>query len=220
MKTNKPKKYQYNCQLIDAWLTNQLPPEGGYYTGSSTYLQCDATHFWAGEDQAFLLALKHPDFALLLSPVADIPFTGAVCDASRMVAASYTETREIRFLVPPEKREKRYPLYNMEKRNPCGIPTLLVPRLCEEMASVSIESLLPAVYKYYDRAFKKHFAARERGAHVHLIGHYEEWGWSDPSHHEKAVALVKKSFNALNIPFKQEWSQMALMRTAKMRLAA
>lgn len=218
MKTNKPKKYQYNCQLIDAWLTNQLPPEGGYYKGSSTHLECDATHFWAGEDQAFLLALKHRYFALLLSPVADIPFTGAVCDASRMVAASYTQTRDIRFLVPPEKRQKSYQLYNMEKRNPCGIPTLFVPHLCEDMVSASIESLLPAVYKYYDRAFKKHFAAK-CGKSSHLLGYYD-WKWNDKDKHTKAIARVKQTFNALSIPFKPEWDQMALMRTAKMRLAA
>ena len=219
MKTNKPKKYQYNCQLIDAWLTNQLPPEGGYYKGSSTYLECDATHFWAGEDQAFLLALKHPDFALLLSPVADIPFTGAVCDASRMVAASYTQTRDIRFLLPPERRKNTYQLYNIEKRNPCGIPTLFVPHLCEDMVSESIESLLPAVYKYYDRSFRKHFAAQGRGAGHHLLGYYD-WKWNDKDKHTKAVARVKQTFNALSIPFKPEWDQMALMRTAKMRLAA
>jgi hypothetical protein len=219
MKTNKPKKYPYNCQLIDAWLTNQLPPEGGYYKGSSTHLECDATHFWAGEDQAFLLALKHPDFALLLSPVADIPFTGAVCDASRMVAASYTQTRDIRFLVPLERREKSHQLYNIEKRNPCGIPTLFVPHLCEGMVSASIESLLPAVYKYYDRAFKKHFAAKGRGAGHHLLGYYD-WNWNDKDKHTKAVARVKQTFNALSLPFKPEWDQMAFLRTAKMRLAA
>lgn len=220
MKTNKPKKYQYNCQLIDAWLTDQLPPEGGYYKGSSTHLECDATHFWAGEDQAFLLALKHRDFALLLSPVADIPFTGAVCDASRMVAASYTQTRDIRFLIPPEKRQS-YQMYNIEKRNPCGIPTLFVPHLCEDTASVSIESLLPAVYKYYDRAFKKHFAAKHNGNSSHLLGYYN-WNFRNTARdtHIEIVARVKQTFNALSIPFKPEWDQMALMRTAKMRLAA
>ena len=221
MKTNKPKKYQYNCQLIDAWLTNQLPPEGGYYKGSSTHLECDAAHFWAGEDQAFLLALKHPK-ALLLSPVADIPFTGAVCDASHMVAASFTESREIRFLLPKNERKQSqsWHMYRMEHRGPIGVPTLFVPRLCEDMANMFLEMLLPSVYNYYDRAFQKHFAARENGAHPHLLGYYAWDNYRDPNKHDKAVARVKKSFEALNIPFKEEWNQMALMRTAKKRLAA
>ena len=222
MKTNKPKKYQYNCQLIDAWLTNQLPPEGGYYKGSSTHLECDATHFWAGEDQAFLLALKHPDFALLLSPIADIPFTGAVAEASRMVAASFTEGRTIRFLLPKDQRknQRHYDMYEEEKKPALGIPTLIVPRLCEDMVAASIESLLPSVHNYYDRAFQKHFAARQHGACMHLLGYWSWLGYRNPHNHSHAVALVKKTFNALSIPFKPEWDQMALMRTAKMRLAA
>ena len=219
MKMNKPKKFQYNCQLIDAWLTNQLPPEGGYYKGSSTYLECDATNFWAGEDQAFLLALKHPK-ALLLSPVADIPFTGAVCDSSRMVAASYTESRKIRFLLPKSERKQHWQMYRTEERPPIGIPTLFVPRLCEDMANMFLEMLVPSVSNYYARAFQKHFAAREHGAHPHLLGYYAWDNHRDPNKHDKAVALVKRSFEALNIPFKKEWSQMALMRTAKKRLAA
>jgi hypothetical protein len=218
MKTNKPKKYQYNCHLIDAWLTDQLPPEGGYYTGSSTYLECDATHFWAGEDQAFLLALKHPK-ALLLSPVADIPFTGAVCDASRMVAASYTESREIRFLLPKNERQKNWEMYRIEKRPPIGIPTLFVPRLREDMANMFLEMLLPSVHKYYDRAFQKHFAARSHGASNHLLGYYAGY-YRDSDQHSAPVARVKKTFAALNLPFKEEWNQMALLLTAKKRLAA
>ena len=219
MKTNKPKKFQYNCQLIDAWLTNQLPPEGGYYKGSSTYLECDATHFWAGEDQAFLIALKHPK-ALLLSPVADIPFTGAVSDASRMVAASYTEFRKIRFLLPKSERKQHWQMYREEQRPPTGVPTLIVPRLCEDMANMFLEMLLPSVYNYYDRAFQKHFAARQHGASVHLLGYWAWLGYRNPDNHSEAIARVKKTFEALNIPFKEEWNQMALMRTAKKRLAA
>lgn len=218
MKTNKPKKYQYNCQLIDAWLTNQLPPEGGYYNGSSTYLECDETRFWAGRDRAFLLALKHPK-ALLLSPVADIPFTGAVCEASRMVAASFTEPRKIRFLLPKSERKQHWQMYRTEERPPCGIPTLFVPRLCEDMATWSIERMAPAFYRYYDRAFQKHFASRKCGADAHLLGYYS-WQWGDKDKHSGAVRRVKKTFEALNIPFNEEWSQMALMRTAKLRLAA
>jgi hypothetical protein len=219
MKFNKPKKYQYNCQLVDAWLTNQLPPEGGFYKGSSTHLECDATHFWAGEDQAFLLATKHPK-ALLLSPVADIPFTGAVCDSSRMVAASYAQNRTIRFLLPKHERKKHWEMYRQEKRPPIGIPTLFVPRLREEMCNMFLEMLLPSVYKYYDRAFQKHFAAREHGAHAHLLGYYAWDNYRDPNKHATAVSLVRRSFDALNIPFKEEWNQMALLRTAKKRLAA
>lgn len=219
MKTNKPKKYQYNCQLIDAWLTNQLPPEGGYYKGSSTHLECDATHFWAGEDQAFLLALKHPK-ALLLCPVADIPFTGSVTQATRIVAASYTQPRKVSYLIPLAERKQRHHMNRQEDRPPTGIPTLFVPRLREDMANMFLEMLLPSVYKHYDRAFQKHFAARENGASDHLLGYYAYRSYREPDKHTGAVALVKKSFNALNIPFKPEWDQMALMRTAKKRLAA
>lgn len=221
MKTNKPKKFQYNCQLIDAWLTDQLPPEGGYYKGSSTYLECDATHFWAGEDQAFLLALKHPK-ALLLSPIADIPFAGAVAEASRMVAASFTEKRTVRFLLPKDQRknQRHYDMYDVKEKPALGIPTLIVPRLCEDMANMFLEMLLPSVYNYYDRAFQKHFAARQHGASMHLLGYWAWLGYRNPDNHSEAIARVKKTFEALNIPFKPEWDQMALMRTAKKRLAA
>jgi hypothetical protein len=41
-----------------------------------------------------------------------------------------------------------------------------------------------------------------------------------PDEHVWAVNHVRRVFTTLGLPFQEEWSQMALLRTAKKRLAA
>lgn len=222
MKTNKPKKYQYNCQLIDAWLTNQLPEAGGYYTGSSAYLECDATHFWVGRDQEFLLAVKNRDLlgqhvATLVRPVSDIPFTGAVHDAIGMVAGSFSEERSIRYFVPTSQRQRQYDSNRHETRGPTGIPTLLVPKLEESMSRCSIESLHPIILDYYDRNIRKHVASKH-GLWAPLLGYFK-WKPKEDQH-SYVMSTVRKTFEALGIPFNEEWNKLATLRAAKLRLAA
>ncbi|NDE17035.1 hypothetical protein EBZ80_19115, partial [bacterium] len=124
----------------------------------------------------------------------------------------------IRFFIPPEYRKRTHGFYQMEERDATGVPTVLVPRLTEDMATCSLESLHPAILAYYDRAFAKHFS-NKYGASKQLLGHCVS-GWREDGFHVPATQRVRETFNALNIPWKQEWSDMATLRAAKLRLAA
>jgi hypothetical protein len=104
---------------------------------------------------------------------------------------------------------------------PVGKPTLLVPHLTEDMKDRSLESLLPSVLAYYNRNFQRHFAAAKQGVSSSLTGYYD-WraARSRSDEHMWAVDHVRRVFTTLGLPFQEEWSQMALLRTAKKRLAA
>jgi hypothetical protein len=217
--SGRPKRYRYVDNASEAWIYDTVPPQGGHYKGSTTTLKVSPDIVWAG-DGVFPICIRNRNLkAIIIQCLDGVGMNSAYYEFIQQIRNAEYAIHTTDFVAKEDRTHKWNATKHTEHKGfQHGYTIILVNNLSEDMASCTLEALIPKAMARFKRILPvvSRYGKNEYSARQVILG---SWGVGLPDE-VSPLDKMKSEFATLGIPYDAEWDRLIAVGEAKRRLTA